>query len=481
MGNAFTSSLVNSQGQNPFESQSGYGSPLADYQRDFVIQPMVQNRVRGAGGFSALSGGSPFSPAGQTVHAPTINLNLGGGQDEGNPFETLKNVKNTALQSAMDSVLNGSKDVATDFNKNPFTVRSNVKDQDQQNRISAAGGRFDNDVLANRQSLEEFTKNYLGGDGTAKNFMQQETGAIGNIYGAANDPNSMAYNLAKIRNDQSLAVNRDANNQMRNALAQTKLNSLMGVNDSSVDAALMNAAGNIASQAALTNAGQARTDYMSLLNAQSQMAGRRSGLQDDYLKRSLVPMDVRMRLGANELGQANQLGQMNLANNFYNLDSPEQMYSRKMGLLGQYQDMDLRNNFYGLKKPYENNGNGYYFPNQGGGYGGGGGGNYGMPNNGGWGDQGMAPQGGLPPWAVRQRALASAARYPSPGMNAGSGNGFMAAQDGTYDLSNQFNYGDPNLQHGAWGEDGNPQLYIPGYNPANIAAQQDYYENPERY
>lgn len=420
-----------------------------------------------------LGRGSAFTPAlGGMVHAPTINLNIGQGEQP-NDFQTIQNVKNQPLQSAIDSVLKQGSDLSTDFTKNPFTLRTNVKDQEQQDRISAAGGRFNADVTANRQSLEDFTKNYLAANGQAKNYTDQETNAIGNIYGQANDPNSMAYNLAKIRKDKELAMNREAQNTLRSAMARSKMNSLMGVNDSSVDAAMADAASRIGASTAGNIADQNRNDYMSVMGAQTSMAGRRGALLDDYLKRSLVPANMRMQMGAGELGQLGQIGQMNNANNVYTMDSQDQMLSRKLGLLGQYSDLDLKNNFYGLRKPYSPNNDGYYISDPGGR---GGMGNPASFNPGlnGYNTFNQPQQGGgLPPWAQAQRQQQARTMFPMrPGMNNGSGSGLMGNPDGSYDLSGNFNWGDPNIPS---------DLRQPGWNPNNVAALQDYYENPENY
>lgn len=296
MASAFIPNLVNSRGVNPYESQSGYGSPIADWQRDSVISPMVRARTSGAGFMPwTAPGGGGAGGAWSPVHAPTINLNIG--NPDPNEFSTVQNVKNSALQTAMDSVLKQGSALSTDPNKNPFILHDNVKDQEQQDRISAAGGRFTVDVGANRKSLEDFTKNYLGADPQAKAFTDQETNAIGNIYGAAGDPNSMAFNLAALRKQKQLATDRLTQQSLREAVGQSKLNSLMGVNDSSVDQRLLDASGKIAMNSAATSADQARADYMATMGAQTSMAGRRGALLDDYLKRGLLPADVRMKMG----------------------------------------------------------------------------------------------------------------------------------------------------------------------------------------
>lgn len=479
MASAFVPSLVNSRGVNPYESQSGYGSPIADWQRDNVIAPMV--RSRGSGFMPYVPPGSPgnWSP----IHAPTINLNIG--QPDANEFSTVQNVKNSALQTAMDSILKQGSELSTDPTKNPFVLQKNVKDDAMQSRISAAGGRFDTDSAANRESLADFTKNYYGSDPAAKAFTDEETGAIGNIYRDASDPRSMAFNLATLRKQKQLATDRLTQQALHEAIGQSKLNSLMGVNDSSVDQRLLDATGRIATNSAATSADQARADYMATIGAQTSMAGRRGALLDDYLKRGLVPIDARMKMGASELSQLGQIGQMTNANNVYTMDSPDMALMRKMGVLSAYGAEDRANNFYGLRKPYSADGSGYIFPGMGGG---GGAPSYRGGGPGGWG--GFDYFGGPGSAGVVPPTQPPRARYPRPGLNAGTGTGFAGDPTGDfsysfpgvngrtgfstdpqggYDLNPNFmDYGNPLMRQFG--------LYQPGFRPEQAELDRQWYD-----
>jgi hypothetical protein len=262
-------------------------------------------------------------------------------------IETLRNTKNNELQSAIDAVLGQAKSASSDFSQNPFTLRTNIKDASQQARIGGAGATFSSDSAGNRQSLKDFTTNYLAADPTAKAQMEAETGALGQFYNGG-----VQSHLNDLQKQKALAVT--GATQRALDLAQQGANAarLTHGNSSYVDKQFQDTVGGILAQHAAEMADQNRANYLTVLQGQQANAGRRAGLLDQYLQRGLTPINALNAQGNTELGQLTSLGNLTNANASYYLDNPDLAMSRRLGVLGQVGGLDTSNNFYGLTQPY---------------------------------------------------------------------------------------------------------------------------------
>lgn len=325
---------------------------------------------------------NPASRSLSLFSGPTPSNFLGGpAGPQANPFQTLHNVKNPELQSAVDSILNQVKGLSLDPNQNTNIVKTNVKDPATAARIGGAGNRFDVDVNDSRQSFADFTKQFLASQPQAQDFFNQESGAINRVY----DPNGLQAQLNQMSEARQRAVTTAAQRAIAASIARTNSGRLTGGPDSYLNAQMMDSVGGINAQAAKEKADLDRTNLLAVLDAQTKLGGQRGNLLNSLYSRLLMPIQARQQLGGNELAQLGGLSNLNNSNTFYNLDSPEAMLQRRLGLVGDVGRADLSNNFYGLQKPYEpsfagfgripsfpsSGGGGYNFPDMFSGFGGG--------------------------------------------------------------------------------------------------------------
>lgn len=348
---------------------------------------------------STFAPGSSWSP----LLPPSSTLGAGGASGASpadNSFQTVRNVKNPAIQAAIDSNLGMVNSLSNDFSKNPFVTRTNVKSAEQESRIGAAGQRFDADVSNNRQSLADFTTQFLTNTPKVNAATDQDVNAIGEYYGGAN---SVQSNLDRMANAKKAAVAANVSRALATAQRNANIGRLVSGDSSYLDQQYLDTAGGILANEASQDADLRRANYLGVKDAQTRLAGSRQGLIDASASRLLQPIQANTALGNSELGQAAQLGGLLNQNNLYTLDSPEMQLQRRLGLLGNVSQLDLANNQYGLRAPYGADTRGY-LPIQDYGGGGGGGG-----WNGGGGDFARTPQpvrGAAP-----DRRSAAASRY----------------------------------------------------------------------
>lgn len=351
--------------QNPFAPKTTLiGSPPTQVAPDFGSllkaidwENTQVNRANVPSTFT-LSGGGGMSP-------------FGGTQTNVNPFTTLRNVKNPDMQSAIDAILGQVKNLSSDPRVNENVVKANVKDPALANRISGAGARFDADVNNSRQSFSEFVKNYMAGQADAQKLYDQESGAIGEVYGKG--PSGLGSQLKALSDARKLAVTTAAQRAIGTSLARNNASRMLGGDSSYLDALLADSVGGIGADAAREKADLDRANLLAVKDAQARLLGSRGNLLDKLLTRPLLPIEAGQRLAGNELAQLGTLGNLSNLNTFFQLDSPDQLLARRLGLLGDVGRLDLANNFYGLKKPYEGSTSGLLpvptgFPSSGGGF-----------------------------------------------------------------------------------------------------------------
>lgn len=379
--------------------------------------------------FSLAGGPSLFSPSG--VGTTTGNV--------GNPFSTLRNVKNPDLQSAIDSILSQVKSLSTNPNENQNVVKANVKSPEIAGQIAGATGRFNADVNDTRQSFADFAKNYMAAQPQAEAAYNQESSAIGNVY----DPNGLAKTLADINNRRTIAATQAAQRAIANAMSRTNANRILTGDSSYLDAILADTVGNIGATTAKESADIARQNALGLTDLQGRFAGTRGNLLNQLLSRALFPIEARQRLAGNELAQLAGLSNLTAQNTFFQLDSPEQMLARRLALLGDVGRLDLGNNFYGLSKPYEGSTAGLFTP------------------------QYRGPVGGSPFDYGLADYLSSLTDVPGIQPLASS-------------LPTQASLFSPDITRTLTSRFGAPPA-VRDYTAADIPAWQDYYENPELY
>lgn len=304
-----------------------------------------------------------------TVHAPTINLNVGGGtgstaqpslQTAQEGFSTLRTTKNPSLQAAIDAVLGKSASVSSDLGQNPFVIQANTKDQAQAGRIGEAGGQVAADNSANRTRLVDFVKNYMGGDATARSNADQEVAHIGSYYDAG--PTGVQGTLDRMSREQYLADLAAGSRAAGMARAQTNQGRMQTGDSSYLDQQMMDTMARLRMEESSRKAERDRANLLGVMDSRTKLAGSRNALLDSYYNRALLPIDVTNKLHTDELGSAAALGNLTNANTVYNQEDPTSRLAKQLALLGETGNLDRANNFYGLSKPYEPDYSGYGGP-----------------------------------------------------------------------------------------------------------------------
>lgn len=314
-------------GSSPYFS--GYGSSQADQQlAGFENLPMawrIPGTGMGTGGFGGAWGSPGFGQGGGTTTATG-----GGASAPGLPL--LQTSKSPAGNAALAGLLGQTTALPTG---NVQDVVTSTKDPAQATRTASTGSQFDATNAQANQTLADFTKNYLAGDPQAKQFLTQETGAIGNVYGSASDPNSMTATLQRLVSQRNQAVQGSLQRALAQAQRRANLGSLgFGGGDSYTQQQFMDTAAGVLSNEAQQEADLNRQNYLSTLQAQTGLAGSRAGLLNNYLSRNLVPIQAGQQLTTSELANLGALGNITNANRIY--QTPEQLLAARLGLVGQY-------------------------------------------------------------------------------------------------------------------------------------------------
>lgn len=294
-------------------------------------------------------GGGPFAPINPLGNPTTTTTSTGA--SPGNPFSSLNNVKNPNIQSALDSILGGIRNLSSDPTQNTNVVKANIKSPEIASRLAGSLNRFDVDVNDSRQSFADFTKNFLATQPQVKQALDQESGAIGEIYDSG--PSGLKGQLDKIARDRAIAVRQAAQRSIGNVVRNNNLSRLTSGDSSYLDQQLLDTVSGVNVDEARQRADLDRSNLLGVKDAQTRMAGVRQKLVDDYVRRMLLPIEARQRMGAGEINQLGSLGQLDAANTFYQMDNPEMLLARKLGLLGDATQLDQANNFYGLQRPYQ--------------------------------------------------------------------------------------------------------------------------------
>lgn len=289
------------------------------------------------------------------------NLGVGAGASNpsvaGNPFSTLRNPKNPALDAATGNLLSQITGLSANPKDNQNIVKTSIKSPEMQTRINAAGKNLDADVTNNNATLKDFVTAWMGGQGTAKANAQQEANAIGQIYDTG--ANGLQAMLDKIAAQRNIAATQVAQNAILQAVTRNNGARLGGPSSSYLDAMLGSQVGDIAAQVAKENADLNRTNLLAVTDARTGAAGKRNALLDAAIQRMLTPVQMTQANDAANMASLGTLLNLDAANKYTEIDSPEKMLARRLGLLRDINALDLGNTFYGMQKPYEPSTAGY--------------------------------------------------------------------------------------------------------------------------
>lgn len=287
-----------------------------------------------------------------------------------NPYSTLRNTKSPQIQSILDRVI-GNVGEATeyDINQNPYMVRSNVRDSNQAGRVESAGGRVQQNISNQDQSLADFTKSYLSSQTKARGFTDQEADSISGVYDG-----SLASELEAQARARARAVGGATDRSLDRVRGSLNSSRLLGGQSSYADALANRQAMDAAIAEQIAQSDLARQNTLTVQDYQNSLLGRRASAEEGVSRMGLLPIQARADLTGQQLNQLGQVGDLINQNTIYNVDTPESIMSRKLGILGQAGNLDQANNFYGLQAPYQPDFSGYAYggpaPSPGG-YGGG--------------------------------------------------------------------------------------------------------------
>lgn len=209
--------------------------------------------------------------------------------------------------SVLDQYLGSSDD--------PTTI-ANAKNSGLNRRINDTLTRYDTVSKDSSNALADYIASYFGNTKTATSNTGQEVGNINRYFdgGAASD-------LAGLRATRSGAVNNAADLASQYALANLSRSRAGGAGGpSSYDTrmALRNT-GDIATQAAVDDATQARNDWSTLEQQRLGLTGARTNLLDQLAARPLAPANMERQMLGQDLGILGQIGGVDQANTFYGL------------------------------------------------------------------------------------------------------------------------------------------------------------------
>ena len=243
------------------------------------------------------------------------------GVDFGNPAQ-----KSTAV-AAYSALTNpgGAKPVAAAGGAgqpyNPYKTISNVKSQPIADALSGQIDLFKSYGQANQNSLNDYLNQFKTASGDAVSNLNQESGAIADIYNPAGLRGRLSQNL----NDYSTGVSRIADRSLSKVLRDLSARQMgagAGGTSSYFSSQAQDKAAGIEAQrlADVANRRTAMEQY--LTSAQTGAAGLRNRLSDQVLQLFQQPMDVRNRLLSANAANLGNLSQIDLANNFYGLMDP---------------------------------------------------------------------------------------------------------------------------------------------------------------
>lgn len=333
-------SFLNNRGQNPFESQSGYASPIADYQRDVTIPNILNDYAKTRGAGTRLTpGASPFSFGGGTTPGP-------GQSPKANPSDPFNLVKvskdptgryDAANTNALDSIQNFKPDYG------------NVRDQ-IRGFLNSNNSTFASDSADLRTRTGDLVNNYDKNKGLMDKQTADQSGALDKFYLDDYDPNSVASKLRGQNTALTLAEKSQANRAAQQALLRSRLSGV-GTGSSYANAQAADLAGSIAERAAIRSGERTRDDSRYVLDKQGALAGRSQDIETQNLLRSNIPVEaIKSMIDSQARQVSDRLRNAGQAVTIDQLTDELSTTGRKLGLTGQALQQYLAQNFLGVEK-----------------------------------------------------------------------------------------------------------------------------------
>lgn len=200
---------------------------------------------------------------------------------------------------------------------------------------SALGSAF-TDRAANqaaaKQTLTDFTKEFIASRPQVQQAANQEMGSIDSMYGSG--PGSVQAQLHALNLQQQASINQAAQSAMARAGRANSMRRLQSPNSSYLDHLYGQDLRNVAVNAAGHGAEQGRADLQYLNSNRQGLVGRRQQIIDSVLNRGFAPMNAANQVETNNLGQIGGLAGLEYGNNVYS--APEDAYTKRLNFI---QDM----------------------------------------------------------------------------------------------------------------------------------------------
>lgn len=288
-------------------NSSNIGAFGAERQIDEIFLPALQQRGDAArqalinANLLSRQSGSPPTPTGMPVAGAIPPTQAG-------PFTSVALTKDPEIEQFVNELMARIGSANT----------SELVREPRSTRLGEAVGnayeRFQGDVNNTRQSLEDFNREFLAVRPQETEILAQETGAIGNFFGDASDPNSLISQLNRIAEDRARAVGTVSATDRANVERLAKGNMLTGNRSSYLTNQVFNVLQNLRAEEARQQADLARANLLGVANLQAGTAGRRGDLISQYLATGLVPLSAQQQVSTNELARLGQLGNIDLSN-----------------------------------------------------------------------------------------------------------------------------------------------------------------------
>lgn len=200
-----------------------------------------------------------------------------------------------------------------------------TKSQPVQGGINTAMTTRTTNAGAEQQSLKDYAAAVLSGQPKAQQFADEETAAVGRIYGTGGD--SVEARLAQLNRQeqaaQNIAAQRAASGVRRGINAQRA----GGGSSSYLDRLLAQQLYGIGAAGAGRGAQQGRSDLTWLTGQRTGQVGRRQNILDILAQRGLAPVMAGQQIEQGALGNMGRLADLDYGNNIY--ERPEDAWRRQ--------------------------------------------------------------------------------------------------------------------------------------------------------
>lgn len=198
--------------------------------------------------------------------------------------------------------------------------------------LQEAFARFRGDTQNTDQSLRDFVDEFLSVRPQQREAAQEDVAALAKFFGGAEDPSSLAGQLAGNLDARRRAVAQNVRRALGTVERSGKVGRLLGGNSSYLQRQLLDSAAAILADEARQGADIGRSNILDVAGIQAGTAGRRQSILDDLVRSGLLPVQAQQAVTTNQLAQLAQLLGPEMANTI--VERRGDQLARELGLLG---------------------------------------------------------------------------------------------------------------------------------------------------